>query len=363
MDQGAVVAPRIPFAQTRLGRVTVWTTRQLAVLLLAFGLSTLILILAKQNVAEAYRALYQGAFGDLWSISRTLRWTTPLLFTGLGAAVAFQAGMVNVGLDGQLYLGAVAATWIAITFTGLPKFLLVPLAFLAAALAGAVWASLAGWMKVRHNANEVVTTLMMNYIAILFTDYLVRYPLHAEGTAGESVATVSIASQARLATIIPGTQVSTGLIYGLLAVALVYYFSTRTAPGYELKIIGANPRFALSSGVPVARRQVQVMALSGLLAGLGGAIEILGVQGRFITRFANGLGFDGVSAALLAQNNPIGVLVGALFMGAIKSGGLALEMFSDVPRAMVTVLMGIVILTVTFQGGFQLFRRRTGGRA
>ncbi len=363
MERRTVAESNIPLARVRLGQVTVWTARQALVLLVAFSLSTIILVLARQDVVGAIRALYGGAFGDLWSFSRTLRWTTPLIFTGLGAALAFRAGMINVGLDGQLYLGAIAATWVAITLTGLPKLILLPLAFAAAALAGASWAALAGWMKVRYNANEVVTTLMMNYVAILFTDYLVRYPLHAEGTAGESVATVNIAPQAHLATIIQGTQVTTGLIYALVAVALVYCWNSRTVPGYEVKVIGNNPRFATFGGVSVARRQVQVMALSGVLAGLGGAIEILGVQGRFITRFSNGLGFDGVTAALLAQNNPVGVLLGALFMGALKSGGLAVEMFSNIPRAMVTVLMGIVILTVTVQGGLRLFKRHTGGDA
>jgi ABC-type uncharacterized transport system permease subunit len=346
------------FVRSTLSPVMERAAHYIAVLVFAFGLNAIMLLIAQENVGEAYRTFFYGAFGDLWNFSRTLRWATPLIFTGLSVSVAFRAGIFNVGAEGQVYIGAFAATWVAITLTSLPKVVIVPLAFLAGGLAGALWASIAGWMKVRYGANEVVITLMMNYIATLFTEYLVRYPFYTPGTAGESVSTVAIAPQAELITMIPGTHVTTGLIYGLIAAYAVYYWNKKTVSGYELKILGTNPRFAQFGGIDVPRRQMQVMALSGALAGLAGAVEILGVQRRFITRFAVGLGFDGVTVALLAQNNPLGVPFGALFMGAIKSGGLALEMFSNVPRAMVTALVGIIILTVTIQGGLRLFRRR-----
>ena len=341
--------------------------RLLAIIAAAFLLNAVILLCLGKNVGQVYETLFTGAFAGKWNFARTLRWTSPLLLTGLAAAIGFRGGVFNLGIDGQLYMGAFAAAWVGFTFTGLPGPLLILLAALAAVAAGAAWAMLAGWIKIRFGASEVVITLMLNYVAKLFTEYLVMYPFYVPGTASDSKATANIAQQAHLTPLIQGRQVTTALLISLAAVVLVYLWTRHTVSGFETRLVGSNDRFAQFSGVKVKRRQLQIMAISGGLAGLCGALEILGVHGRFVVNFTSGLGFDGITVALLSGNNPLAVPLAALFMGAMTSGSTQLEMLGGVPRSMASILMGIIIMTVTIKqipSVRALFRRRTeAGRA
>lgn len=323
--------------------------RLLLIIFAAFLINAVILACLGKNVMEVYEILFTGAFVGKWNLARTLRWASPLLLTGTAAAIGFRGGVFNLGIDGQLYVGAFAATWVGFTFTNLPGPLLILLASLAAVAAGAVWAMIAGGIKIRFGASEVVITLMLNYVAKLFTEYLVMYPFYVPGTASDSKATLNIAQQAHLTPLIQGSQVTSALLISLVIVLLSYLWMKRTVSGFETKLVGSNARFAQFSGVRVKYRQMQIMAISGGLAGLCGAMEILGVHGRFVVNFTSGLGFDGITVALLSGNNPLAIPVAALFMGAMTSGSTQLEMLGGVPRSMASILMGIIIMTITIK--------------
>ena len=324
------------------------TALRLAVILIcAFLINTVILLVSKKNPIEIYSILLKGAFGNLYNVARSLRWATPLIFTALAFSVSARCGVFNIGADGQLYMGAFAAAWVGFTFTGLPRVVLIPLAMLAAMLAGMLWSMLAGWISIKFKANIIVITLMLNYIAILFTEYLVRYPFYVPGTLGEAGSTEYVAEAARLTVLIPRTNVTTGLIIGIVAAVLLWLFNRHTVLGYETEIIGANERFSSFMGLDVRKKQMIVFVMTGMIAGLGGAVEILGNYGRFMVNFASGLGFDGIVVSLLANGNPIGIIFAALFMGAMTSGSIAVEMFGGVPKAMTGILLGVIIMIIT----------------
>lgn len=323
--------------------------RLVSIVLLAFLINAIILIITGQDVMRVYSTLFEGAFGDKWAFASSIRWALPLAFTGLAFAVSLRGGMFNIGTEGQLYFGAFAAAWVGFTFVNLPGFILVPLCFFAAAVIGSLWAMVAGWLKVRFHANEVVTTLMLNYIAILFTEYLIRYPFYQPGSAGESGASKDIAAQAQLTTLISGTNVTTGLILALLIIVFIYFWNKYTVGGFESNLVGNNDRFAKFSGLKVKTIQMKTMAMSGAIAGLGGAVEVLGIHHRFIINFSSNLGFDGVVVALLGNNHPLMIPFSALFMGAMKNGSISLEMFGNVPKAMVSILLGIIIMAITIK--------------
>ena len=215
--------------------------------------------------------------------------------------------------------------------------------------AGALWAMLAGWIKIRFGASEIVITLMLNYVAKLFTEYLVMYPFYVPGSASDSKSTENIAQQAHLSALIEGSQVTTALLISIAVVLIMYIWMHHTVSGFELQLVGSNDRFSKFSGIHVKKRQLQIMALSGGIAGLCGALEILGVHGRFVVNFTSGLGFDGITVALLSGNNPLAIPAAALFMGAMTSGSTQLEMVGGIPRSMASILMGIIIMTVTIK--------------
>lgn len=336
--------------------------RILIIVICAFLLNTVVLLVSGKNVSLVYSSLLEGAFGGVYNFARTLRWSLPLVFTALSFAVSARCGIFNIGAEGQLYLGAFAAAWVGFTFTELPSFIVIPLACLAAMAVGMLWSMLAGWIMERFHASIIVVTLMLNYIAILLTEYLVRYPFYVEGTLGQSGSTAYISEAAHLSTIIDGTNATTGVYIALIVCVLIFLFNNFTVVGYECRVIGANERFAQFSGLRVKNRRMLVFAISGMLAGLGGAIEVLGVYGRFIVSFASGLGFDGIVVSLLANGNPIGIPIAALFMGAMSSGSITVEMFGQVPKAMTDILMGIIILIITIRYVPAFITKRKLGR-
>jgi len=339
----------LPEKQKKVWNVLGDLLRIVLIVLFAFVLNTIILFLSKKDVSLVYTSMFKGAFGDVYNFARTIRWSLPLIFTGLSFAVSSRSGIFNIGAEGQLYLGAFAAAWVSFTFVSLPSWLLIPLAILAAIIAGTLYSMLAGWITETFQTSIIVVSLMLNYIAILFTEYLVRYPFYIPGTLGDSGSTQYIADAAYLRNIIPGTNATTGVFIALIAVLIIALINNATVVGYEARIIGGNKRFALFSGLPVTRRTMMVYAISGALAGLGGAVEVLGVHHRFIVNFAPGLGFDGIVVSLLANGNPLLIPISALFMGAMNSGSITVEMFGKVPKSMTDILMGLIILTITIQ--------------
>jgi simple sugar transport system permease protein len=279
-------------------------------------------------------------------ITGTLRWFSPLLLTGLACAVAFRGGIWNMGVDGQLYMGAITATAVALKCNSIPAPILLPLVILSGMVAGAIWAGIAGLLRIYCGAKEVVTTVLLNYIAFHFTDYMVLGPL--KGSGGYAVAESSdlIAENLWLPRLIPGSAVSIGLIFSIVAVILSYFILNVTTFGYENKLIGTNMAFASYGGVNVKRTFFVSIALSGAIAGLAGVIEIIGIHHRFPIRFSSNLGFDGIVVTILANNSAAGVPISGLFFAILRNGSYNIERLSDVPRTLVTVVQALVILMV-----------------
>lgn len=325
----------------------------------ALVIGALVMVATGRDAWGAYRTLFAVAFLGAQNLADTLLAATPLIFTGLATAVAFRAGVFNIGVEGALYLGAFAAAWIGFTLTGLPAGLLIPLAFLAAGLAGALFMLIPGALRAYLRVDEIVTTIMLNYVAISFTSYLVNYPYAVPGLANAMSPKIALAAQ--LPRLLAPSQLNLALIVVLLLVPLVHWLLSRTTLGYELRALGSNPIFARWSGVPVPAVILQVMLLSGFIGGLAGAGQVLGVNYRFVDNFSPGYGFDGITIALLGRNTALGSLIAAVLLGALRSGGATLELFVDIPKDLILILEATIIFFVTAEFVLTFPRRRHAG--
>lgn len=299
------------------------------------------------NPIDVFSTLLKGAVGTPKNIATSLRWATPLMFTGVAAALSFRGGMFNFGIDGQLYFGSLAATIVGIKCTGLPGFVLIPLMMIISMVCGAIWAFIPAFVRVKLQGSEIVPALMLNYVSMYLTDYLVHYYFLASGTNGDSLKTERIAEQAQFSPLFQGYQLTAAIFLGLLVVFLFWWLMKKSKIGYSISMSGVNPVFSQYGGIQVDRMRILVMLLSGALAGLGGAVEIMSMRWRFESGFAPNFGNDGILAALLGSSTPIGTLIGTLFMGALKSGSLAVERYTDVSRSLATVIQGLIICFVS----------------
>ena len=317
------------------------------------------------SVKEAYSNLFMGAFGGVYSLATTVVMSTPLLFTGLAVAFAFQCGLFNVGAEGQLYLGALTSAVVALGLGWLPPVLRVIIALLAGAGAGALLGFVPGYLKAKLGAHEVITTIMLNYVATFLTTFLVKTYFKDPGPVDQ---TVLLPPGSRLPELIPGTRVSLGIILGIVAVALLNHVIRRSVLGYEIQVVGKNPHAAEYGGVNVCARTVQAMMISGAVAGLAGSVESMGTLYRFIPYFSPGYGFTGIAVAVIAGQNLWAVIPAAFLCGALQSGGQTMQLFAGIPMELMTMVQGLVILFVAAPTlGSMLFRLRNrfregGGR-
>ena len=307
----------------------------------------LLVALFGYNPVEIFSTLLDGAVGSGKNIATSLRWAVPLMFTGVAAAISFRGGMFNFGIDGQLYVGSLAATIIGVTCTDLPGIILIPLMMGTSMIFGALWAFIPGFIRVKLGGSEIVPALMMNYLAIHLTDYIVHYYFLASGTNGDSLKTERIAESAQFSPLIQGYQLTGAIFIGIFVVFLFWLLMKKSKLGYSISMSGVNPEFAKYGGIPVDRMRILVMLLSGALAGLGGTVEIMAMRWRFESGFAPDFGNDGILAALLGSSTPVGTLVGSLFMGALKAGSLSVERYTDVSRSLATVIQGLIICFVS----------------
>ncbi|NOZ48881.1 MAG: ABC transporter permease [Chloroflexi bacterium] len=330
-------------------------------LLVALIMGAIMMTLSGKNAMEAYRVLFGSALGSKTAIANTLLASTPLIFAGLGAAIAFRAGVFNVGVEGSIYIGAFTSAWVGFTFVNLPGYFLVPLALLAAAITGGLWCYFPGVLKARLDVDEIVSTIMLNYVAVLFTSYLVNYPFRLPGLANAMSA--EVAPQARLARLSPPSQMNISFLIAVAAAIILAFVVKHMRLGFELRTVGDNPLFARWSGMPVPKVIESVMFISGLFGGLAGAGQALGVNYRFIAGFSPGYAFTGIAIALLARNSPIGTLIAALLFGILRSGSSTMEIFTDVPRDLITVLEATVIFFAALEFSFGWLKRRRRGSA
>ena len=316
---------------------------QVIAILLAFLAGAIVLLVTGYSPLEAYGALVIGAFGDVFGIGQTFTQATPIIFTALAFLFAFKSGLFNIGAEGQLLVGGFAAALVGISFDGLPPFVHAPMALLAGALAGGLWGFIPAILKAKLGAHEVITTMMLSYVAFYVTGYLVNYPYKAPGWVSQ---TPPIAPSAELPRILQPTQLSASILIAVILVGLTHYTLQKTTFGYEVRATGLNPAAAESGGISIKRVMILALVISGAMAGLGGAGEVMGVHRRFIEGFSPGYGWDGLAVALVGGLNPVGVLLAAVLFGALRSGGMTMTRVTGVPLDIVSILQALVILFV-----------------
>jgi len=377
------------------------------------------------TVIEAYAGLFKGAFTKQRGMSESLVATVPYIFLSLGLAIGFKAGLFNIGVEGQFYLGAIAVAWVGAipALQSLPAIVYLPVVLLAGALGGGLWAAIPGYLKARTGAHEVITTMMMNYIAFRFVEYLISGPLKDKGSSATQTLPVADGAQIwqlafiperlkdplnalglalvlafiafifarwlfglptlrkriqntgqkRLYTIgfavlvgvltfigLPALsrlwwpftdqydRMHIGLFLGLMAAVFVWWLLWKTTLGFELRTVGANTNAARYAGMNITRNIMLAMSLSGAMAGLAGAIEVLAVSSCRCMQlfFSSGYGFDSIAIALLAKNNPFGIILSSFFFGALRNGGDLMELNSGVSKYIISLIQGLVLLFV-----------------
>lgn len=304
---------------------------------------------------KAYRGLFQGAFGSARAWSATVRKMTPLILTGLSVAVAFKAGLFNIGASGQFIIGTVSSVAVGIHFAGLPAWIHLPLALLAGIAGGVLWGAIPGLLKVTTGAHEVIVTIMLNYIASLFAGWTV-YAGGSQGqtpgplwdrTAGAISETPDVLLSARLPYIFgPPYRVHWGVGIAIVTALIIWWVIYRTTLGFEIRTVGQNSGAARYAGMRVNWIVVLTMMIAGGLAGLAGAIETLGLNHKFAPEFTGAVGFDGITVALLGQSNPLGVIASAFLLGGLDAGASKMQFDAGVPQDIIQVIQALVLAFV-----------------
>ena len=288
----------------------------------------------------AYGALAQGAFGSYDSLVSTLVLTTPLLLAGLGVAIGFKGGLFNIGAQGQFLMGSVGAVAAAVLVKGSPPIIAIPAALVGGMVVGAAWAFVPGLLKATSGAHEVVTTIMMNYIALASMAWIVSGPLRQVGSNPPSTPDVGAAALP----IVLGRSGHIGIFIAFVAVPIAWYLLYRTTRGFEIRAVGANPDAARYAGVKPRRMIILTMSIAGMLAGLAGACVVLGISHRMNTTFNTSVGFDSITVALLGRSNPIGVMFSALLFGAMRAGAPPMQINAGIPVELVDFLQALILL-------------------
>ena len=316
---------------------------------IAMLISSLFIVASGHDPVAAFAALFQGAFGTQRAIGETLLRSTPLVFTGLALAYGFRAGLFNIGAEGQLFLGGLAAAFVGMKVGGLPWAVSVPVILASAALTGAAWAFIPALMKARIGANEVITTMMFSYIGKYLVSYLVTGPLSDKSGIPQTAQLPPNAILPRLntfMTFLRPTRAHVGFFVAILVALAIWFLLKYTTLGYEARAVGYNPLASQAGGISVSSTIITSLCISGALAGLAGAVEVMGVYGRLFDSFSNGFGFTGIAVALLAKNNPIGVIAAALLFGSLSAGAGTMQLEADVSQQLVTIIQAIIVFLV-----------------
>lgn len=317
----------------------------------ALFIGAIFVLISGHNPIRAYAALILGAFGSPYDISETLVIAVPLTLAGLSVAVAFRTGLFNIGAQGQLLVGALAAGWTGSQFPDLPGILLLPLTLISGVLGGAGYGAIAGWLKATRGVNEVITTIMQNYIVVFVMHWLLQDgPMTAPNAAG-TPASSPIGAGAILPIIIPNelvplSRLHAGIVLAVLAVVLFWFLLWRTSLGYELRAVGLGAFAAAQAGIDPKRRMVLVMAIAGGFAGLAGMIQVSGLFHRVFDGFSAGFGFDAIAVALLGKNSPIGITLAAILFAAFARGGTLMQANAGISSHLVEVIEALVLFVI-----------------
>ena len=321
--------------------------------LAALVVGAVMLLILRVNPITAYQALWEGAFGSTNALAETLVKATPLLFVGLGICIAFRGAVINIGGEGQMVVGALLATVVGLTLTDWPGWVVVSLALVAGFVGGAIWGGIPGLLKAYFNVNEILSTIMMNAIAVQGMNFLLRGPMidpaQAE-LASKIPQTARLIEAYRLPRLVP-TRLHLGALIAVILAILVYILLWRTTLGYRIRAVGQNPHASRYAGINVKRHIVLALLFSGAFAGLAGATQVFGVNYRMITDgsatgFTGSAGFNGIVAALFGQLHPIGTIPASILCGALLVGANKMQRVVQVPSALITALNGLVVVFV-----------------
>lgn len=330
--------------------------------LAALAMGAIMLLILRVSPVEAYGALWEGAFGSTNAMAETLVKAIPLLLVGLGICIAFRANVINIGGEGQMIIGGILATQIGLTFTDWPGWLVIITALGFGFLGGAIWGGIPGLLKAYFNVNEILSTVMLNAIAVQIMNFLLRGPMIDPAQlekASKIPQTARLLDAFRLPRLVP-TRLHLGLLIAVVLAILVYILLWRTTLGYRIRAVGQNPHASRYGGIRVRRRIVTALLLSGAFAGLAGAIQVYGVNYRMITDgsasgFTGAAGFNGIVAALFGQLHPIGTIPASIFFGALLVGANKMQRVVQIPSALITALNGLVVIFVVSS---EIWRRR-----
>jgi simple sugar transport system permease protein len=321
--------------------------------LAALGVGAVMLLFLKANPIEAYAALWVGAFGSANAFAETLVKATPLLLVALGICISFRGDVINIGGEGQMIIGAIMATWIGLTFTDWPGWLVITMSLFAGFLGGAVWGGIPGILKAYFNVNEILSTVMMNAIAVQLMNFLLRGPMIDPSQAllaSKIPQTARLLEEFHLPRLAP-TRLHMGALIAVGLAILVYILLWRTTLGYRIRAVGQNPNASRYAGIKVPRSVVLALLLSGAFAGLAGAVQVFGVNYRMITDgsasgFTGSAGFNGIVAALFGGLHPIWSIPASVLFGALLVGANNMQRAMQVPSALITALNGLVVVFV-----------------
>ena len=332
---------------------------------IALVIGAIFVLISGHNPIQAYAALILGAFGSPYDMSETLVIAVPLTLAGLSVAVAFRTGLFNIGAQGQLLVGALAAGWTGSQFPDLPGILLLPMTLISGVVAGGLYGAIAGWLKAVRGVNEVITTIMQNYIVVFVMHWLLQDgPMSAPNALG-TPASSPIGAGAILPVIIPNeivplSRLHAGIVLAVLAVIVFWFLLWRTSLGYELRAVGLGARAAAQAGIDPRRRMVLVMFIAGGFAGLAGMIQVSGLFHRVFDGFSAGFGFDAIAVALLGKNSPIGITLAGILFAAFARGGTLMQANASISSHLVEVVEAAVLFVIAAETIVRAIASRRG---
>jgi ABC-type uncharacterized transport system permease subunit len=343
MREGATVSPLAPSPFRRLGSSVLVP---ILAVFSALALGAAIIAVSGGDALLAYRGLWEGSVGKPEAISESLVWATPYVLGGLAVALPFKAGLFNIGAEGQIGVGALFAVYVGYAVTFLPWPLHLVAAVAAGCLGGALWGFIPGLLKARTGAHEVITTIMLNYVAIQVSSWLLAGPMKDPSPFVVVAQTPKVLESARLPVLIEPYRLHVGFVLALLAAALIWVVLTQTTLGFEIRTVGANPSAARYAGISVPGTIVLTMSIAGALAGLAGTGEVLGLNYYHTPAFSVGYGFDAIAVALLGRSHPLGLIPAAFLFGALHSGATRMQFLSQIPIDIISIVQALTLILV-----------------
>lgn len=321
---------------------------------IAFLMFGIILLISGKDPIQAYQDIFSSTLGSAYGLSEVIVAMTPLLLTALAVALPSRIGLINVGGEGQLYMGACAATWGALTFSELPSWILLPILVLLGVIGGGIWAFIPGYLRAKGLVNETISTLLLNAVAPMIVSFFVFGFWHSPMDTNK---TPNFAPSARLPNLF-GTRIDASLIIALLLLLLFWYAMKHTRWGLEMRAIGGNPQAAMRSGIPTKTYIVAVMCIAGGIAGIAGMAQVTGYYGVLLANFSRGIGYMGFLISWLAGGSPLGILITSFVVAVIITGGNLLQLTRDLPYSVINILLAFTLFVVLARPSF--FRKRDG---